>query len=183
MKKLLIFDGNSILNRAFYGIKMLSNSKGVYTNGIYGFLNIFFKYTAEENPDYVCVAFDLKAKTFRHKLYEGYKANRKGMPDELASQMPYLKDILDKMNVRRLELEGYEADDIIGTVAQLCEKDGIACSIITGDRDDLQLASDTTVIRLVVTRGGNTETTDYNGKAVLDAYGVTPHKYCNTDIK
>ena len=135
MKKLLIFDGNSIINRAFYAIKALTNSKGFYTNGIHGFMNIFFKFVDEEKPDYTCVAFDLRAKTFRHKMYEGYKAQRKGMPEELASQMPYLKQILNAMNITILEKEGYEADDIIGTVAKKCDDSGIKCTIVSGDKD------------------------------------------------
>ncbi len=177
MKKLLIFDGNSILNRAFYGIRVLSNSKGQYTNGVYGFLNIFFKFIEEEKPDYLAVAFDLKAKTFRHKMYDGYKAQRKGMPPELAEQMPYLKEILSAMNVSCLQLEGFEADDIIGTVSKQCDDNDINCVIVTGDKDDLQLASDKITVRLVVTRAGTTTTTDYDYKAVLEKMGVTPEEF------
>lgn len=177
MKKLLIFDGNSIINRAFYGVRLLTNSKGQYTNGVYGFLNIFLKFLEEENPDYLAVAFDLKAPTFRHKQYEGYKAKRKGMPEELASQMPLLKQILNNMNVACLEAEGYEADDIIGTVSYNCEKMEMQCVIITGDKDDLQLASDTTTVRLVVTKGGNTETTNYDSGKVYETFGVTPEEF------
>lgn len=177
MKKLLIFDGNSILNRAFYGIKLLTNSRGEYTNGIYGFLNIYLKFFQEEEPDYVAVAFDLREKTFRHKMYDKYKAQRKGMPEELASQVQPLKDILNSMNVAILEKAGYEADDIIGTVSKQCEENNILCDIITGDKDDLQLASEKTTVRLVVTKGGNTSTTDYNGAAVFEKYGVTPKEF------
>jgi len=177
MKKLMIFDGNSILNRAFYGIKMLSNSKGVFTNGIYGFLNIYFKFLEEEKPDFVAVAFDLRAKTFRHKMFDGYKAQRKGMPDELAQQMPYLKDILKAMNVAILECEGFEADDIIGTVSKKCEDEDILCRIVTGDKDDLQLASKNTIVKLIVTRMGRTETTDFDENAVFEKYGVTPKEF------
>ena len=177
LKKLLIFDGNSIINRAYYGIRLLTNSKGEYTNGIYGFLNIFLKFFNEEKPDFVAVAFDLKDKTFRHKMYDGYKAQRKGMPDELASQMQPLKDVLDAMNVIRLEKSGFEADDIIGTVSKKCDDENIKCVIVTGDKDDLQLASDNTTIKLVVTRMGNTETTDYDAKAVEEKYGVTPREF------
>ena len=177
MKKLLIFDGNSIINRAFYAIKALTNSKGFYTNGIHGFMNIFFKFIDEEKPDYVCVAFDLKAKTFRHKMYEGYKAQRKGMPEELALQMPYLKQILNGMNIKILEKEGYEADDIIGTVSKKCDDSGINCIIVSGDKDDLQLASENTHIKLIVTRMGKTETTDFDDKAVFEKYGVTPKEF------
>ncbi len=177
MKKLMIFDGNSIINRAFYGIKMLSNSKGVFTNGIYGFLNIYFKFLEEEKPDYIAVAFDLRAKTFRHKMFDAYKAQRKGMPDELAQQMPYLKEILKAMNVTILECEGYEADDIIGTVSKKCEEENVLCRIITGDKDDLQLASENTVVKLIVTKMGRTETTDFDANAVFEKYGVTPKEF------
>ena len=177
LKKLLIFDGNSIINRAYYGIRLLTNSKGEYTNGIYGFLNIFLKFFNEEKPDFVAVAFDLKDKTFRHKMYDGYKAQRKGMPDELASQMQPLKDVLDAMNVMRLEKSGFEADDIIGTVSKKCDDENIKCVIVTGDKDDLQLASENTTIKLVVTRMGNTETTDFDAKAVEEKYGVTPREF------
>ncbi len=177
MKKLLIFDGNSIINRAFYGIKMLSNSKGLFTNGIYGFLNIYFKFIEEEKPDYIAVAFDLRAKTFRHKMYDGYKAQRKGMPEELAQQMPFLKEILKAMNVTILEKEGFEADDIIGTVSKKCEEENMLCRIVTGDKDDLQLASENTVVKLIVTKMGRTETTDFDSKAVFEKYGVTPEEF------
>lgn len=177
MKKLLIFDGNSIVNRAFYAIKALTNSKGFYTNGIHGFMNIFLKFVEEEKPDYVCVAFDVRAKTFRHKMYYGYKAQRKGMPEELAAQMPYLKEILKGMNIKMLEKEGFEADDIIGTVSKKCEQSGINCVIVSGDKDDLQLASETTLVKLIVTRMGKTETTSFDDKAVLEKYGVTPEEF------
>jgi len=177
MKKLLIFDGNSIVNRAFYAIKALTNSKGFYTNGIHGFMNIFLKFVEEEKADYVCVAFDVRAKTFRHKMYDKYKANRKGMPQELAAQMPYLKEILKGMNIQMLEKEGYEADDIIGTVSKRCESSGINCVIVSGDKDDLQLASNTTLVKLIVSRMGKTETTDYNADEVLKKYGVTPKEF------
>ncbi len=181
MKKFFIVDGNSIMNRAFYGIRLLTNKEGLYTNAIYGFLNIFFKNTDELKPDYVAVAFDLKEPTFRHKAYELYKAQRKKMPEELAVQMPVIKDILRAMNVTVLELPGYEADDIIGTVAKRCEKAGIECDILTGDKDDLQLASETTKIYLTVTSRGVTETKVYDSDAVLEKYGVTPKEFI--DVK
>ena len=181
MKNLLIFDGNSIFNRAFYGIRLLTNSNGLYTNAIYGFLNIYFKYVEEEKPDYISVAFDMRAKTFRHKMYDGYKAQRKGMPEELAVQMPYLKQVLQAMNVNILELEGYEADDIIGTVSRICDESAISCRIVTGDRDDLQLASNNTIIKLVITRMGKTETTDYDYNDVIEKMGVTPTQFI--DVK
>ena len=154
MKKLLIVDGNSIINRAFYGIRLLTNKSGVFTNGIYGFLNILFKNIDEIEPDYVCVAFDLKAPTFRHKMYDGYKAQRKPMPKELAMQMPILKDVLSALNITMYEKEGYEADDIIGTISRICDEKNVECFIVTGDRDDLQLASENTKILLTVTKDG-----------------------------
>ena len=148
LKKLLIIDGNSIVNRAFFAIKALSDKNGMYTNGIFGFLNIYFKHTEELKPDFVAVAFDLKAPTFRHKKYAQYKAQRKGMPDELKMQMPVLKEILRAMNVAIYEKEGYEADDIIGTVSRICDEEKTQCYILTGDKDDLQLASANTKILL-----------------------------------
>ena len=181
MKNLLIIDGNSIVNRAFYGIKLLTNKFGLFTNGIYGFLKIMFKHIDEVNPDYICVAFDLKAPTFRHKMYKEYKAQRKGMPEELRAQMPVLKEVLQAMNIAILEKEGYEADDIIGTISRICDEEKIKCHILTGDKDDLQLASNNTDVLLTVTRMGNTTTTIYDDKAVFEAYGVTPSEFI--DVK
>ena len=137
VKKLLILDSNSILNRAYYGIRFLSAPDGTPTNAIYGFLSILFKLISDEKPDYICGAFDLKAPTFRHKMYDGYKAHRKPMPDDLAVQMPYAREILSAMGIPVLEIEGYEADDIIGTVSRICDNSGIKCLIATGDKDDL----------------------------------------------
>ena len=174
MKKLLIIDGNSIINRAFYAIKQLSTKEGLNTNGIYGFLNIFLKTMDEEAPDYCVVAFDVRAKTFRHKEYEQYKAQRKGMPDELAEQMPVLKELLDAMNIAHIELEGFEADDLIGTVAAFCEKQSILCRILSGDRDDLQLISDKTNVLLTTSAMGRTETVLYDAAKVYEKYGVEP---------
>ena len=148
MKKLLIIDGNSILNRAFYGIRPLNAPDGTPTNAVYGFLNIYFKQIEEKQPDYVCVAFDLKAPTFRHKLYDQYKAQRKPAPEELIAQLPVIKEVLHAMNCCCLELEGYEADDIIGTISRRCEEENVQCRILTGDKDDLQLASDLTKVDL-----------------------------------
>ena len=181
MKKLLILDGNSIINRAFYGIRLLTNAKGQHTNAVYGFLNIFLKILEEEQWDYTAVAFDLRAPTFRHKMYSEYKAQRKGMPEELAEQMPYLKEILNKLGIPVLEKEGYEADDIIGTVAKMCDKEGTECVILTGDRDDLQLASDKVTVRLVITKMGKNEITDYSDKTVFEKMGVTPSEFI--DVK
>ena len=139
-QKIMIIDGNSILNRAFYGVSLLSTSDGLYTNAVYGFLNIMYKYIEEENPQYICVAFDLKAPTFRHKQYEGYKAKRKGMPEELSVQVPYMKEVLDALKIKRLEMEGFEADDILGSISLCGEERGFEVIIVTGDRDALQLA-------------------------------------------
>ncbi len=173
-KSLMIIDGNSIINRAFYAIRPLTAKDGTPTNALYGFLNILFKYLQDLNPDYICVAFDLPAPTFRHLKYEGYKAQRKKMPDELAQQMPVLKEILRAMNIQILEKEGFEADDIIGTVSVLCEAENTQCCIITGDRDDLQLATQNVKIYLTTTAKGETVTTVYDEKAVTEKYGVSP---------
>ena len=181
MKKLLILDSNSILNRAFYGVRYLSAKDGTPTNAIYGFLNILLKLIKEQEPDYICAAFDVKAPTFRHKQYEGYKAQRKPMPEGLAAQMPLAKDLLRSMGVTILEKEGYEADDIIGTVARLCEESEISCFIATGDKDDLQLASDKTKVILTVTKSGYNETIIYDDKAVKEKYHVTPTEFI--DVK
>ncbi len=181
MKKLLIIDGNSIINRAFYAIRALTNKDGIFTNGIYGFLNIFFKNTEDLKPDYIAVAFDLKAPTFRHKKYSAYKAQRKGMPDELKMQMPILKEVLKAMNIAIYEKEGYEADDIIGTVSRICDEQNVECYILTGDKDDLQLASKTTKILLTVTKSGVTDTTVMDADKVYETYGVTPKEFI--DVK
>lgn len=177
----MIIDGNSIINRAFYGIRMLTNKDGVPTNAVMGFLNIYYKNLEEINPDYVCVAFDLSKPTFRHKMYDLYKAQRKGMPDELRAQMPLLKEVLEAMNILKLELEGFEADDIIGTVSRICSEKDIECNIITGDKDDLQLAGENTKIHLTTTSKGATLTTVYRDKEVLEKYGVTPAEFI--DVK
>lgn len=181
MKKLLILDSNSLLNRAFYGVRYLSTKDGTPTNAVYGFLNILLKLIKEQEPDYICAAFDVKAPTFRHKQYEGYKAQRKPMPEGLAAQMPLAKDILRVMNITILEQEGYEADDIIGTVARLCEEREISCFIATGDKDDLQLASGKTKVILTVTKSGYNETVIYDDEAVKERYHVTPSEFI--DIK
>lgn len=181
MENLLIIDGNSILNRAYYGIRMLNAPDGTPTNAVYGFLNIFFKHLAEESYDYVCVAFDVKEKTFRHKMYEAYKAQRKPAPEDFLVQLPLMKEVLSTMGVCCLEKAGYEADDIIGTVSKMCEEHGINCSILTGDKDDLQLASDKVKVHLVITRGGATTTTVYGAEEVFEKYRVTPTEYI--DVK
>lgn len=173
-KRLLIVDGNSILNRAYYGIRPLSAPDGTPTNAVYGFLNILLKYLEEETPDYLGVAFDLKAPTFRHKMFDDYKAQRKPAPDDFIVQIPIMKEVLSAMDCKCIELEGYEADDIIGTVSKICDENDVSCSILTGDKDDLQLSSDNTVVKLVVTRMGNTTTTSYDYNAVIEKFGVTP---------
>ena len=174
MEKMLVVDGNSIVNRAFYGVRMLTNSKGMFTNAIYGFLNILYKYLETENPDYVCVAFDVKHPTFRHEKYTEYKAGRHGMPEELRMQMPVLKEVLTAMNIKMAELPGYEADDILGTISEMCNKQGVVCDVVTGDRDALQLATDTTKIFLTSTKGGNTVTDVIDKAEILRRFGVAP---------
>ena len=177
MEKLVLIDGNSIMNRAFYGImgsKMLTTKDGKYTNAVYGFLAILFKLIEDINPEYMAVAFDLKAPTARHKLYEGYKATRKGMPDELAMQMPMIKEILRAMNIDIIEKEGYEADDILGTLARFGEEKGLEVTILSGDRDTFQLATNHITIRIPHTKGGKTETDLYNEGKIIETYGIKP---------
>lgn len=177
MKKLVLIDGNSIMNRAFYGImgsKMLTTKDGKYTNAVYGFLAIMFKILDDINPEYLAVAFDMKGKLKRKELFDGYKANRHGMPDELAEQMPLIKEILKAMNIDIIEKEGYEGDDILGTLAKYGEKQGLEVTILSGDRDTFQLASDNITIRIPRTKGGKTETEDYNRAKVLEEYGIEP---------
>lgn len=181
MKKLLIIDSNSIINRAFYGVRYLSAKDGTPTNAIFGFLKTLFKLIDETSPDYICAAFDLKEPTFRHKMYKEYKAQRKPMPEDLARQMPIAKEILTAMGVKILEKPGYEADDIIGTISKMCETEGIDCFVATGDKDDLQLASDKTKIILTVTKSGVNETIYYSDKEVFEKYGVTPSEFI--DVK
>ena len=195
MSRILLIDGNSILNRAFYGImgnKMLMTEDGTYTNAVYGFLSILFKTEEELKPEYIVVAFDKKGKTKRHEMYKEYKANRKGMPEELAMQMPIIKEILQAMNIKIIEKEGYEGDDIIGTLSRFGEKNGLDVTILSGDRDNFQLATDKVTIEIPRTKGGKTETADYpieiiNGKccylpaqlvnkAAIHSFGC--HKRC-----
>lgn len=180
MKKLVAIDGNSIMNRAFYGImnsKLLVTTDGTYTNAIYGFLSILFKLLNDEKPDYICVTFDLKAPTFRHKKYDGYKATRKGMPDELRMQMPIIKDVLRAMNITVLELEGYEADDILGTLAKYGDENDIQVLLLTGDKDSLQLVSDNVTVRIPTTKMGATESTDYTPEVIKEKYGIEPIQF------
>lgn len=176
-EKLLIVDGNSILNRAFYAIKgprMLTNSDGTPTNAVFGFINIVNKYFEEEKPDYMAVAFDLKAKTFRNEMFEDYKANRKGMPDDLAKQLPIVKDVLRAMNIAIIEEEGLEADDLIGIYSKSAEKQGMRVSVLTGDRDAIQLVSDLVTVIIPSTSKGKTSTVRYTPEEVMDKYGVEP---------
>ena len=168
--KFLIIDGNSILNRAFYGIRVLSNSKGIPTNALTGFTNTLLMLKKDIAPDRIAIAFDLKAPTFRHKRYDGYKANRKGMPEELAVQLPYIKKIIEYMGITILEREGYEADDIIGTISDICRRKDVDCFISTGDRDSFQLVNDKVTVRLAKTKGDVLYTPD----VIMEEYGVTP---------
>ena len=181
MKKLVLIDGHSILNRAFYGVPELSNSQGLHTNAIYGFLNIMFKILDEEAADYIAVAFDLSAPTFRHKAYAEYKGTRKSMPDELREQVPLIKDVLSSMNIPILTKEGYEADDIIGTIAKRYQSDEVFVSVISGDRDLLQLSDKHIKIRIPKTSKGVTTIHDYLPEDVMDEYGVTPKEFI--DVK
>ena len=172
--KLMVIDGNSIINRAFYGIKLLTTKDGTPTNAVYGFVNILFKLIDEEQPDALCVTFDRKAPTFRHLAYEGYKAQRKGMPEELAAQLPILKRVLEAMNIPRYEMDGWEADDLIGTISVKDTAAGWNTVIVTGDKDSLQLVTDTTRVKLVSTRMGQTTTKEMTPEAFREAYGFDP---------
>ena len=179
MEKLVVIDGNSILNRAFYGImssKMLQTADGTYTNAVYGFLAIMFKLLEDIQPEYMVVAFDVKHPTKRHEMYKEYKGTRKGMPDELAAQMPIIKEVLEAMNIKVIEKEGYEADDILGTLAKHSEKKGIKVTLLTGDRDSFQLDSDNITIRIPRTKGGKTETENFDRSKILEVYGIEPEK-------
>ena len=173
-QKILLFDGFSILNRAYYALPLFTNTQGEYTNAIYGFINIFNRFCEEEKPDYITVAFDLPKPTFRHLRYPEYKATRKSMPDELRQQVPVLKNLLKKMNIDVSECEGFEADDVIGTLASKADKQGLNPVIISGDRDLLQLATDTVRIRLPKTKAGKTEVESYYASDVQNKYGVSP---------
>ena len=176
-KRVVLIDGHSILNRAFYGVPMLTNSEGLHTNGIYGFLNIMYKVLEEENADGVMVSFDLKAPTFRHKMFDAYKGTRKPMPQELHEQVPVLKEVLTAMGIPILTKEGYEADDILGTLGRMCEEKGYDVTIISGDRDLLQLATEKVKISIPKTKAGGTQVENYYAKDVLAAYEVTPTQF------
>ena len=168
--RLLVIDGNSIANRAFFGIKLLTTKDGRYTNAIYGFLNILLSLLKECEPDEVAVAFDLKAPTFRHKMYDGYKATRHGMPEELAQQMPVLKELLTDLGFVQVSKAGWEADDILGTLAAACEAAGGTTLLATGDRDSLQLVDDATTVLLAT----NKETLPMDPAAIREKYGIEP---------
>ncbi len=181
-EKIVLIDGHSILNRAYYGVNMgMTNFEGLHTNAVYGFLNILLKIIDEEQPQYITVAFDVKAPTFRHEMYEAYKGTRKGMPEELHEQVPLTKDVLKAMGIQAAELPGYEADDILGTLSARCEKEGLDVVLVSGDRDMLQLASGRTKIRIPKTKGGTTAVEDYLEKDVIEKLGVTPSEF--VDVK
>lgn len=174
--KLLILDGNSVINRAYFGVKPLTTRDGLFTHAIYGFLNILERVEKEEQPEAVCVAFDLHGPTFRHLRYDGYKATRHGMPEELAQQMPVMKQVLKAMNIPIYECQGWEADDVIGTVGRICSNNGWECVVVTGDRDSLQLIDDNVHIKLVISRPGQTTATLYDKQKFEDEYGFEPKK-------
>ena len=177
MKKILVVDGNSILNRAFYGIRILTNKDGLPTNAVYGMVTILSRHLETLNPDYCAVAFDLKAPTFRHEMFEGYKANRHGMPEELAAQLPYAKECMHDMGFTVLEAPGFEADDILGTIAARAEAEGVRAYVLTGDRDSLQLISDTTHVLLAT----NKDTIEFGRDEFTEKYGITPEQF--VDVK
>lgn len=174
--KLLILDGNSVINRAYFGVKPLTTREGLYTHAIYGFLNILERMEKEEKPDAVAVAFDLHGPTFRHLRYDGYKATRHGMPEELAQQMPVMKDVLRAMNIPIYECQGWEADDVIGTVGRICSENAWQCVIVTGDRDSLQLVNENVSVKLVISRPGQTSATLYTPELFQSEYGFEPKK-------
>ena len=174
--KLLIVDSNSILNRGFYGVRPLTTKEGIFTNGIFGFFGIFLKLESELKPDMTAFAFDLSAPTFRHKMYADYKGNRKGMPDELGMQLPYLKDLITALGYPIVELEGYEADDILGTLGKRCSEAGQECYIASGDRDMFQLVDSRVTVVLASSKGGKAEYTPFTPEAIQEKYGVSPRQ-------
>lgn len=176
-KKIVLIDGHSILNRAFYGVPDLTNSNGIHTNAVYGFLNIMFSVINEEKPDYLAVAFDLKAPTFRHKMYPEYKGTRKPAPEEFLQQIPIIKKVLQSMNILTMEKEGYEADDILGTMAKRAAKEGMDVALISGDRDLLQIADEHIMVRIPKTKGGSSDIENYYPDDVVQKYGVNPIEF------
>lgn len=177
MDKILLVDGHSILNRAFYGLPDLTNSRGEHTNAILGFINIILKVIEEENPTHLAVAFDVHKKTFRHEMFEDYKGTRKGMPEELRSQVPVMKEVLKAMDITVIERPGFEADDVIGTLSRMGENAGMQVTVLSGDRDLLQLATDKVLIKIPKTKGGQTTVENYHAKEVFELYGVTPIEF------
>ena len=173
-KRIIIIDGSSLLHRAFYALPLLSTKNGIYTNGIYGFLTMLYKVQEEKKPDYICVAFDKKGPTFRHEEYDKYKAHRQSTPSELVQQFPIIREILDAMKVRHLELTGFEADDIAGTLAKMGEESSLEVILVTGDKDYLQLATDNT--KVLITRKGITELEEFDRNIIIEKYGITPEQ-------
>ncbi len=173
-EKLMVIDGNSLIHRAFYALPLLSTKDGIYTNGVYGFLTMLYRIREEYHTDYICVAFDKKGPTFRHETFDLYKANRDSTPNELAQQFPIIREVLSAMDIAQLELDGYEADDIAGTLAQLGEDKGMEVILVTGDRDYLQLASDNT--KVLITKKGITELDEYDREKVIEEYGISPEQ-------
>ncbi len=180
-EKILLIDGHSIANRAFYGLPLLSNSEGIHTNAVLGFINILLNTYDKVKPSYIIVAFDRKEKTFRHEMFEAYKGTRKGMPEELHEQIPVLKDALHAMNIKTMEIPGFEADDILGTYARIAEENGLEAVILSGDRDLLQLATEKTMIAIPKAKSGGTETETYYAADVIEKYGVSPKEFI--DVK
>ena len=180
-KKIVLIDGHSILNRAFFGVPPLTNSEGLHTNAVYGFLNIMFKILDEEKPDYLTVAFDRSEPTFRHQMFDAYKGTRKPMAQELREQVPVMKEVLLAMGIKIVEMPGYEADDLLGTIAGMAEVQGMDVSIISGDRDLLQLATEKVKIRIPKTKRTGTEIEDYYAADVVERYQVTPKEFI--DVK
>ena len=170
----MVLDGNSIINRAYYGVRPLTTRDGFFTHAIFGFLTMLGRLLDEEKPEALCVAFDRREPTFRHLEYEGYKATRHAMPEELAMQMPMLKDVLDALNIPRYELAGFEADDLIGTISRKCESAGWDCVVATGDKDSLQLVTEHTTVKLISTRMGQTTTKDMTPESFREVYGFAP---------
>ena len=175
-EKILLIDGHSILNRAFYGLPDLTNSEGKHTGAVYGFLNILFRILEEEKPQYLAVAFDLHAPTFRHQMYEAYKGTRKAMPEELREQVPLMKEVLEAMEIPIVSLEGYEADDLLGTLGRRREQRGMEVTILSGDRDLLQLATDHVLIRIPKTTKGQTVIENYHTQEVIEKYQLRPEQ-------
>ena len=170
MNNLLLVDGNSILNRAFYGLPLLTTKDGRHTNAVIGFLNIILKVIEDEQATHLCVAFDVKQKTFRHEMFSEYKGTRKPMPDELREQLPLIKDVLNSMNITIIERPGYEADDILGTLSKIGEKEGYRVTLLSGDRDLLQLATDKIKVKLPKTKAGKTVIEEYYYNDVINNY-------------